>query len=153
MTNERLPRTGSLVRRVLSLGGGGTLLLLFVVALALGAPFCPSAGFLGVPCPGCGLTRATLSLLSGDLRGALALHPLVLVVTPAVAALLGYAAYRLLARGAARRASKRVSSMLTTSACVLVVALIAVWLARFAGSFGGPVPVTTYAEWLGTLRR
>ena len=32
--------------------------------------------FFGIPCPGCGLTRAFQSLLSGDLRKAFYYHPL-----------------------------------------------------------------------------
>lgn len=31
---------------------------------------------LGIPCPGCGLTRAWLSLLRGDFSGAFRAHPL-----------------------------------------------------------------------------
>ncbi len=44
---------------------------------------CPLHEGLGLPCPGCGLSRATASLLRGDWPGALAIHPfapLVLVV-------------------------------------------------------------------------
>jgi hypothetical protein len=36
----------------------------------------------GLPCPGCGLTRAILSLAGGDLSGALRLHPFSLAVLP-----------------------------------------------------------------------
>lgn len=149
MTNERVPQAGSLVRRVLSLGGGA-LFALFVVALAFGAPFCPSAGFLGVPCPGCGLTRATLSFLSGDPKTAFEFHPLVFVAAPAFATLLGYGVYT--AFGGARvRMTARGTRALTWGAGLLSALLLSVWVARFAGYFGGPVPVTTYAEWARSL--
>ncbi len=151
VTNERMPGAGSLVRRVLSFGGSGALLTLFVVALAFGAPFCPSAGFLGIPCPGCGLTRATLELLSGDVRAALAFHPLVFVAAPAFIALLGYGAYTALG-GKSVRLGERGNRALTWGAGVLAALLFGLWLARFAGYFGGPVPVTTYAEWARSLR-
>ena len=35
---------------------------------------CPFRAATGVPCPGCGLTRATLELLRGDLSGSLQTH-------------------------------------------------------------------------------
>jgi len=35
---------------------------------------CPFRAVTGVPCPGCGLTRATLELLRGDLSGSLRTH-------------------------------------------------------------------------------
>lgn len=55
------------------------LLGLALVGLLVG---CPIKRFSGLPCPGCGLTRACLSLLAGDLRAALAWHPLCLIVPP-----------------------------------------------------------------------
>lgn len=50
----------------------------------LGIPLCPSRAIFGVPCPGCGLTRATLALLALDVPRMLAMHPLAPVVTPLV---------------------------------------------------------------------
>jgi hypothetical protein len=41
---------------------------------------CAFRGATGLPCPGCGGTRATVSLLRGDVVGALAWNPLVTVV-------------------------------------------------------------------------
>ena len=37
---------------------------------------CPIYNLFGVTCPGCGLTRAWLSFLRGDWRGAVVHHPL-----------------------------------------------------------------------------
>ena len=45
---------------------------------------CPIAWLFGVPCPGCGLGRATLALVSGHPIEALRLYPLVFVVLPAL---------------------------------------------------------------------
>lgn len=37
---------------------------------------CPFKWIFGLPCPGCGLTRAFLSLFMGDIKGAFFYHPL-----------------------------------------------------------------------------
>lgn len=46
---------------------------------------CPFYALLGIPCPGCGLTTATVHLLKGDWHGAMQLHAfapvLVIVMT------------------------------------------------------------------------
>src|SRR5687768_3108266 len=47
----------------------------------------------GLPCPGCGMTRATLRLSQGDLWESLRMHPLILVLAACFfAALAGTAA-------------------------------------------------------------
>ena len=38
---------------------------------------CPIQRLTGIPCPGCGMTRAVLALLQGDLPRALQLHGMV----------------------------------------------------------------------------
>jgi len=104
------------------------------IALATGLPLCPFASLTGVPCPGCGLFRAALALAHGDVREALALHPLVLVAIPlGLAASLHVATARPKGR-AARRALAALSG-------ALLVAVVGVWLGRFCGAFGGPVAV------------
>jgi Protein of unknown function (DUF2752) len=86
---------------------------------------------LGVPCPACGLTRATLALARLDLAGAMRFHPL----APGLAALaLGLVLGALLLEEAAWRT---LSSRALGGAGV---ALMVVWALRFAGLFGGPVP-------------
>jgi hypothetical protein len=54
-------------------------------ASRLGLVLCPFRRITHLPCPGCGMTRALLALLRGDLHSALAVHPL----SPFVAVLLG----------------------------------------------------------------
>ena len=128
---------------VLALAGAFTLI---VVARL---PFCPMATVLGIPCPGCGLTRATLALMHGHVRGALALHPLVFVLAPLFAAAMGSAAFNYV-RGPSPGqkpnlwfASRRASFV----GAALLVATLGVWGVRFLGYLGGPAPVTTFAEW------
>lgn len=50
-----------------------------------GTTICLIHRFLGIPCPGCGLTRATIAFCHGDFGSAIQLNPLVLVVVPALA--------------------------------------------------------------------
>lgn len=112
------------------------------------APLCPTAFFFGVPCPGCGLTRATLALLHGDLHAALRFHPLVPVLAPWMGAIVGQALLEYV-RGTPPAPPERAWWARRTArwlAGALFALLIGVWLARFAGYFGGPVPVESFRE-------
>jgi hypothetical protein len=115
---------------------------IFLFALAAlvvaGLPWrCPMLALTGLPCPTCGLTRATRLALRGDLAGATRMHPLWFVVVPActtigVAELVGFWRHGLWGLALEHRWTKRVG-------VALAVALLAVWLARFEGALGGPV--------------
>jgi hypothetical protein len=37
--------------------------------------FCPFKALTGIPCPGCGMTRAILSIIKGDFHGAIGYNP------------------------------------------------------------------------------
>ncbi len=56
--------------------------LLGIVALLLfyAAVGCPFRYFFGVCCPGCGMTRATLSIFKLDFAGAFHYHPLIFIM-------------------------------------------------------------------------
>lgn len=43
---------------------------------------CPFKWFFGIPCPGCGMLRACLSLIKLDFSAAFAYHPLVFLMIP-----------------------------------------------------------------------
>ncbi len=116
-------------RRLLLLVGG-----VVAVLAALRIPICPFAGVFGIPCPGCGLSRATFALLRGDFHGAYATHPAVFVALPAAVVL------ALHATSSAPRTATRERWAAVCAAVVLFV-LVAVWLARFAGAFGGAVSI------------
>lgn len=123
----------------------------FALAVYFNFPLCPLAGSFGVPCPGCGLTRATLALLGGDLHGALHYHPLVLVLAPLVAAIASVTIADLLrapARGPSSHYLLSNRRSVSIAAAVLLTLTLGVWLARFAGYLGGPVPVTSMRAWL-----
>jgi hypothetical protein len=131
-------------------------LVLLVFAIWSDFPLCPMAGTLGVPCPGCGLTRATLALLHGDVTGALHFHPLVWLLAPLFIGFVGASMLDLLRDRPSPPRSSRIrwnARIVTVLAACLLVLSFGVWLARFAGYFGGPVPVTTLREWLAAHRR
>jgi hypothetical protein len=75
----------------------------------------------GIPCPGCGGTRAALQLLRGDVLGSLSYHPLLL---PAAAALLVYFFVWLTREKIPPWAGKMLAA--------LGIALAAVYIARMA---------------------
>lgn len=106
---------------------------------------CPFAALLGIPCPGCGLTRAAVALVQGEWSQALLLHPLSPLILPIVAGALWTAAAPAL-RTAPDTAAFRGRTALLWALCALS---IGVWLARFGGAFGGPVPVESrLAGWI-----
>jgi len=47
-----------------------------VIAWAVAGTPCVMQATTGIPCPGCGLTRAVILALGGDFRGAFQIHPL-----------------------------------------------------------------------------
>jgi hypothetical protein len=111
---------------------------------------CPFALATGTPCPGCGLGRATIALVTGHPAEAFHFHPLVFVVLPALFVFLTFPPAH------HRRSPPRGQAPVTPSAAsqglgagklrllfsvAILVAVFGVWIARFAGAFGGPVPV------------
>jgi Protein of unknown function (DUF2752) len=100
-----------------------------LVASGLPAWPCPFAHLLGIPCPGCGLSRATVALLHGDWRTAFALHayaPFLLgaLILFGCASLLPARPRALLAAGVAAVEQR---TGLTT---LLLIGLVCYWLAR-----------------------
>ena len=72
---------------------GAGLLGVLVIGLLFGAASlsasllgwgCPVQHFTGVPCPGCGLSRAVYALLRLDFAAAFRYHPMVYVLPPVV---------------------------------------------------------------------
>lgn len=116
----------------------GAFLLFGAVAFVVGVDVavCPMAGLLGIPCPSCGLTRATMALVVGDFARSWELHPGLLPVI----AYLGAAAFYL----RFWRQSAAVARCVTVGGVVLLVCLVLVWGARFLGYSGGPVPVRSW---------
>lgn len=82
---------------------------------------CPYRALTGLPCPGCGLTRALHALLHGDPGTAFAFNPLLFVALPL---LLGFAAAPALV-GTARAATWR-----TAIAWILLALTLGFWVWR-----------------------
>jgi hypothetical protein len=116
--------------------------VVLAVTASQGGSFCPFALLTGIPCPGCGLGRATLALLSGDPRQAFHFHPLVFVALPALGGF-GWLAF----------SSVRNERVVTALAGALLVATVGVWIARFEGAFGGPVSVRSARSLLADATR
>lgn len=94
--------------RLLRLLGGLCLLLALGLGYALAVQvlgrglYCPFYMATGLLCPGCGVSRMCLSLLRGDWAGAWRANPGLVLLTPALAALLGVRAVRYVRTGTAR---------------------------------------------------
>jgi hypothetical protein len=96
----------------------------------------------GVPCPGCGMTRAVLLLEHMDVMGSLRMHPLAvpsaLVSFFALAATVGVTATDGTPAGLLQW---RIGRMALTAFVAVQIAVLALWVARMLGALGGPVLV------------
>jgi hypothetical protein len=116
-------------RTFLVLAGVGGVHLALTAAGLPGWP-CPFRMAFGLPCPGCGLTRATVALLHGDWAQAMKLHAFAPL---AVVALGGVIAGTLLPAATCGRLA---AALIRLDArfrlgWVLLGALLIYWLARF----------------------
>jgi len=100
-----------------------------LVSLSLPGWECPFFRVTGIPCPGCGLTRAVILLLKGDLQASLRFHafaPIVLLTAVALILVL------LLPRSITQPAISRLDRLeqQTGFTVIILVGLILYWLAR-----------------------
>lgn len=87
------------------------------------------------------MTRATLALLRGDIAGAVRFHPLVFVTLPTLALFFGINTLKYLRTGRWGYVDGQMGKGFGIAAGLMVTLSIGVWVARFLGAFGGPVPV------------
>lgn len=100
-------------------------------------PMCPIRLQLHQPCPGCGVSRAIVLALEGHLRESIAMHPLAL----AALALLVPSFFVLVFSPPPDPRAPMFPRWLRLGWTALVTLLCVLWIARFFGYFGGPVPV------------
>ena len=120
-------------RRVAAFLAGIAVLQLALVAFGVPGWPCPLLSSLGIPCPGCGLSRAVIELLRGDWRGAMELHAFSPVLLAAIVMILGTSLlperHRLLLIARVERAERH-----TGLSVLLLVGLLLYWAFRWASA-------------------
>lgn len=102
--------------------GLGYALVIHMLGRGLRCPFYTVTGLL---CPGCGVSRMCLALLAGDWMGAWRANPALVLLTPALAALLGLRAVRYVKRGESKAPAWESRTWI-----VLAIALVAFGVLR-----------------------
>jgi hypothetical protein len=127
-----------LVRRAVAPAAiAAVFLVLFFAPFGFKWP-CPMRTLVGVPCPTCGMTRAARLAAHGDFVGALHMHPLWIVVLPALGIVLGVEVVGYVRTGAWGASAK--IPHVKQAGYVILALLLVVWIARFFGAFSGPAP-------------
>jgi hypothetical protein len=128
--------------RALRAGGVLALWVLAALPVALGWQRCTFAAVLHRPCPGCGMTRAVRLLHDGDVAASVQMHPLALPVLAAGALLVLSTVWATLDAGTPVYFYRRRLGRLAIGFAVAVyAAALVLWILRWFGLFGGPVPV------------
>jgi hypothetical protein len=109
--------------------------------LLAGMPVCPMAAVLHIPCPGCGMTRATIAALHGHFAESFRMHPLAMIFTPMLGLYFAAHAVSYIRHGASRVDELLMGKWVHCALIVLMLVMLGVWIARFFGAFGGPAPV------------
>jgi hypothetical protein len=95
-----------------------------------------------VPCPGCGLTRATLLLAEGRLAESVRMHPLAPLLAPLVLLIMLTTTGFWVKTGRLPQLSQAELRGAIAGAALIDLAAVVIWLARAAGALGGPVSIT-----------
>ena len=113
-------------------------IIIIIAYFALGRYFlyslCPMVMVTGLPCPGCGLTKAGFALLRLDLAGAYRIHPFIYPIAGYIA-VFGWNRYIM-----GRRMGKKLKAGLT----VLMVLVILFYGWRMWMYFPGEPPMSYY---------
>lgn len=93
--------------------------------------FCPSVIVAGLPCPGCGMTRAVLAFLTGEFERGMRMNPL------GIAWILWAVCFAVMRYGFGKKPKG-----LMTAAGVIVVLMVAVYVWRMYLYFPGEPPIS-----------
>lgn len=133
---------------------GVILILYYAAARVFLHGLCPVVYFTGIPCPGCGLTRAVLFFLTGQFARSLSINPAGILWI----ALAGYFAFNRYILG--RQNRRMATALVAVVACITII----VYLYRMALCFPGTPPVSYtgnnvlsklipgYSEWVLHIR-
>lgn len=103
---------------------------------------CTVATIFHRPCPGCGMTRALRLFAAGDVQGSLCMHPLAVPALLAAGMLVASTVWATYALGTPFVVHKsRFGRGAITVAAVVYALVFLLWVGRWLGYFGGPVPV------------
>jgi hypothetical protein len=116
----------------------GALLGALAALLSSSLKLCPVAATVHQPCPGCGLTRATLAIAHFDFGRAWEMHPFAFLLSPLLVAAAAFATVSYVRDGDARLPAWFAARFQWLGA-LLLLAMVPFWLARFWGFHGGPV--------------
>ena len=133
---------------------GVILILYYAAARVFLHGLCPVVYFTGVPCPGCGLTRAVLFFATGQFARSFAINPAGILW-------IALALYFTVNRYILGRHNRRETALLLA---IVASVTIGVYLYRMALYFPGPPPVSYtgnnvlskllpgYSEWIRHMR-
>jgi len=142
VTTPRGSLTPSFGLRLRRAFGAGLLLAGAGLVLLSGVVHCPIALVLGVPCPGCGTTRAARALLACDFSRAFRIQPAAPIVVLALALLAARGVWLVAREGHARSVSEGKFGRALIGALLASALLeLCVWTVRWFGLLGGPLPV------------
>ena len=92
---------------------------------------CLTRAVSGYPCPGCGITRATLSFLHGDWESAFNFHPLFLLIDAYIVFIAVYMVFR-----------KEENKFITISSIIIGALMLGVYIFRMITMFPHTEPMT-----------
>jgi hypothetical protein len=129
-------------RRALRALGVAAVWAVAMLPALLGWQRCTVALLLHHPCPGCGMTRAMRLLLAGHVEASLRMHPFAVPVLGVWLLFMASTVYSAWSAGTPLTFYRDRFGRITLAILVVVYcATFVLWLLRWFGYFGGPVPV------------